>query len=112
MDLESEGFIIKNKEGVIVRDGIGSSAKAARSAIGLTGKGEIFLVAVSGNGKGKGLTIFQLSDLMKYLKSVEAMALDGGSSTGIAWKDKNKWNTFFGTGTFPAIVNSALIVKP
>jgi len=112
IDLEKEGFIIKNKNGIIIRDGIGSSSHAARSALGLTAKGEILFVAVSSAGKNGGVTIVQLAELMKELQAISAMALDGGSSTTLTWKEENIWKTFVGSGKSPAVVNSALVVLP
>jgi exopolysaccharide biosynthesis protein len=112
MDLAKEGFTIKNKKGETIRDGIGSQQHSARSAIGIKAKGETLFVGVSSTGKGKGITVPQLAELMKELGSVSAMALDGGSSTSIAWKEGKNWNFFVGSGKTSAVVNSVLLVLP
>jgi uncharacterized protein YigE (DUF2233 family) len=112
LNLEKEGFIIKDKKGKIIRDGIGSYLPAARSAIGLTKKGELLFVAVSSSGKKHGITISQLATLMKGLNCISAMALDGGSSTSLTWKLGYKWKTFVGSGKTPVRVNSVLSVLP
>jgi hypothetical protein len=108
-NLVNEGFIIKNKNGKIVRDGIGSQGLAARSALGITKNGEILFVTVSGK---KGITINQLANLMSELKVSSAMALDGGSSTTLVWKENENIRTFVGSSKTPAQVNSALLVFP
>ncbi|HEY9722634.1 MAG TPA: phosphodiester glycosidase family protein [Oscillatoriaceae cyanobacterium] len=107
-DLEREGFVQRDARGRVVRDGIGSLTRAARSALGLTSTGDMLLVAVG----GRGLTIAQLSGLMTHLGAVRAMALDGGSSTTLVWRDGARDTCFVGSGRAPAVVNSALVVEP
>lgn len=113
MDLTGEAFVLKDARGRVTRDGIGTAGRAARSAIGLTAGGELLLVAVAGSPKrGTGVTIAQLAALMRGLGARSAMALDGGSSTTLAWREGAKWRTFTGSGEGPARVNSALVVLP
>jgi hypothetical protein len=54
-----------------------------RSAVGITPNGKMLLVTVDGRQKGisVGMTIYELSHLMIKLGAVNAMNLDGGSST-------------------------------
>jgi hypothetical protein len=54
-----------------------------RSAVGITPTGKMLLVTVDGRQKGisVGMTIDELAHLMKKLGAVNAMNLDGGSST-------------------------------
>jgi hypothetical protein len=113
MDLTGEAFVSRDARGRVTRDGIGSASRAARSAIGLTAGGELLLVAVAGSPKrGTGVTIAQLAALMRRLGATSAMALDGGSSTTLTWREGQHWRTFTGSGEGPARVNSALVVVP
>jgi hypothetical protein len=60
-------------------------AKTARSAIGLTADGDLlWLVALRGNGS-VGCDFATLAQIMSQLGALDAMALDGGSSSGIAY---------------------------
>ena len=103
--LVDEGFVIERK-GVVLHDGIGSASRAARSALGLDASGNMLLVVAA----RPGLTMTQLSGLMSRLGARRAMALDGGSSSAIAYRTRGGWRTFVGETT--ARVNSALLVMP
>lgn len=108
LDLEKEGFIIKTAKGRVIRDGIGSLSRNARSAIGIKASGEVLFVTVS---KNRGLTIKELAQLMSYLKCVSAMALDGGKSTSLVWQENNTIKQFFGTKQLIPYINSAIVAK-
>ncbi|MCL5773299.1 MAG: phosphodiester glycosidase family protein [Firmicutes bacterium] len=56
---------------------------AQRSAVGVTGGNKLLLVYVP-----KPVSLRQLANIMKTLDCVEAMALDGGSSTGLFYRGK------------------------
>lgn len=56
---------------------------AQRSAVGVTLNNKLLLVYVP-----KPVSLRQLANIMKALDCVEAMALDGGSSTGLFYKGK------------------------
>jgi hypothetical protein len=68
-----------------------AKGRAARTAVGITREDKILLVTVDGLSRGKnnrssvresiGMTLEELADLMIDLGAVEAMNLDGGSST-------------------------------
>lgn len=107
INLENEGFIIKNKNGLVIRDGIGSSSKAARSAVGIDKNGEVMLVSTSSN---PGLTITELGKFMKELGAIQAMALDGGSSVSMIWTENKKYNYFSSMGKNLALINSAILI--
>lgn len=94
---EKEAFWAK-KNGKVIRDPLGIYRKNARSAVGLTQTGDVLIVAVSqrpvfeddiknGVKAGAGITIPQLIQLLKTNGAVQAMALDGGSSTGLFLND-------------------------
>ncbi|MFN3430716.1 MAG: phosphodiester glycosidase family protein [Candidatus Sericytochromatia bacterium] len=113
MDLAGEAFVLQDARGRVVRDGIGTSSKAARSALGLTPAGELLLVAVAGSPRrGTGVTIAQLAALMRQLGAHAAMGLDGGSSTTLSWRENGRLRTVTGSGAGPVRVNSALVVMP
>ncbi len=56
---------------------------AARSAVGISSERKLFFVSTR-----EKLNLWQLSKIMKALNAKEAIALDGGSSVGMAWKGK------------------------
>ena len=78
LKLEEEAFVIK-KDGKVIRESAGALGKYARSALGIK-KDHILLVAV---GSDRGISIPELSKLMKKLNIEDAMAFDGGSSTSL-----------------------------
>jgi hypothetical protein len=55
--------------------------RAARSAIGRTASGNILIVAAQPLGGGRGLTLGEIAQVMQQLGCVDALNLDGGSST-------------------------------
>jgi len=88
LGLEAEGFVAfaaadATGHRAVVRDGIGSYQRTARSALGLRPDGTLILVAAVGPEDG-GLTIPELRDLMAQEGCATAMNLDGGSSTSLA----------------------------
>jgi len=63
------------------------SSLAARSALALAGDGRlILLLAVRDEGSG-GMSLAQLAEFLRGLGAVEALALDGGSSSSLAFYD-------------------------
>ncbi len=70
------------------QEGFGNSlyAPAARTAVGINGAGKLLLVAV--NSK---ISLHKMAELMVKLGAVDALTLDGGSSTG-----------FYGGGSYRA----------
>ncbi len=56
---------------------------ASRSAIGVTAAGTLLIVAVHNRAGGAGATLAELAQLMQQLGAVDALNLDGGSSTGL-----------------------------
>lgn len=58
-------------------------AREPRTAVGITAAGKMLLVTVDGRHKNVsiGMTIYEMAHLMKKLGAVNAMNLDGGSST-------------------------------
>ena len=60
-----------------------SKESAARSAIASTATGNIILVAVHDRAGGKGPTLAEMAQLLRQLGAVDALNLDGGSSTSL-----------------------------
>lgn len=54
---------------------------AARSAIGTTADGSLIMVAVQNRVGGPGVTLTEIAQIMQRLGAVDALNLDGGSST-------------------------------
>ncbi|MBP0010333.1 phosphodiester glycosidase family protein [Roseofilum sp. Belize Diploria] len=78
------------KNGRIVLDAQGESfsqafirQQASRSAIGLTSNGQLIIAAVHNRSYGKGPTLTEMAQIMQHLGTVDALNLDGGSSTGL-----------------------------
>jgi Phosphodiester glycosidase len=115
---EHEGFVARNASGRVIRDPIGVSAKNARSVIGINARGDVILmmgaqhepsasdeesVAASArdaasNKVGNG---FSLSDMATFLKAhgaIKAMALDGGSSSGLVYRGEAVYGKFNASG--------------
>ena len=106
--LEAEAFVIRGPGGAIVRDGIGSGARAPRAALGLCPDG-VMVWAVAGK---PGLSIAGLAALMAHLGCDRAMGLDGGGSATLVWTEGGHTRTFVGAGGAPAPVNAALVWEP
>jgi hypothetical protein len=95
-----------------------ASGRAARTAVGITKDGKLLLVAVDGLPRGKnnrsekdsiGMTLEELAKLLIDLGAVEAMNLDGGTSTTM-WIDGRIVNqTVSGS---QQRVSNALIIRP
>ena len=58
--------------------------KASRSAIGNTHEGTIILVAVHHRIGGRGATLGEMAKIMQQLGAINALNLDGGSSTALS----------------------------
>ncbi|MBD1824958.1 phosphodiester glycosidase family protein [Cyanobacteria bacterium FACHB-DQ100] len=55
--------------------------RAARSAIGQTAEGRILIVTAQNNISGLGATLSDMAEIMQQLGAINALNLDGGSST-------------------------------
>ncbi|MBD2342630.1 phosphodiester glycosidase family protein [Anabaena subtropica] len=86
-----EGFV-DNAKG---RDALGSNQLNARTAIGITRDRNIILVMVAQKASdptNSGISLPALANFMKTLGAIEALNLDGGSSSSIYYDGK----TFYG----------------
>lgn len=81
---EEEAFIRQDPDDGHTVDSIGCRRNAARTAIGIRPDGTVIFVAVAGqpqDSTSPGMTLRELSALMKQLGCVQALNLDGGNST-------------------------------
>ncbi len=82
--LEEEAFIIKDKDGNIVRESASVLHKTARTLIGLKdGIVHIFIIT-----NENPMTMYEARELVKEYKLDKAMAFDGGSSTSLNYLNK------------------------
>lgn len=90
----AEGFV-EIVDGEIVRDAIGSAQPNARTAVGITVRGDVVLAMAAQLPEApldSGLSLQELADFMKTLEVVDAMNLDGGSSASLYYQDQ----TYYG----------------
>lgn len=84
-----EAFVRTEADGKVV-DSIGVNKPAARTAIGITKDGQYALIICVASKRqdefSSGLTLPELAALMKKLGCVEALNLDGGTSTTMSLK--------------------------
>ncbi len=96
-------------EGAFVRghdDGIASTKRLGRSAIGLRNDGVTLLVSLP-KPPSPGLTILELQTFMASLGVSEAMALDGGEASGFVLRPSDPKALWWG---HDAMVRSALAI--
>ncbi|BAU66565.1 hypothetical protein STA3757_39700 [Stanieria sp. NIES-3757] len=89
-----EGFT-DYQAGEKIRDAIGTTQPNARSAIGITAKGDIILAMVAQKPQSpsnSGMSLEQLADFLATLGVEKAINLDGGSSASLYYDGK----TFYG----------------
>ncbi|WP_049783778.1 phosphodiester glycosidase family protein [Acaryochloris marina] len=85
---QAEGFT-DSVDGQVIRDAIGSRQPNARSAVGITDKGEVIWVLVEQQSATKpGLSLPELADFMEQQGAASALNLDGGSSSSLVYQDQ------------------------
>ncbi len=109
---EQEGFV-DFANGTLVRDTIGSYQPNARSAIGITDRGDILLVMAAQKPGGAGLSLPDLATFMKTLGVTQAMNLDGGTSSALYFENKTLYGKLNEAGQPTGRpVKSVLLVQP
>lgn len=74
-------LLLKDHHRVPLDSAAFNTARHPRSAIAITGK-KLFLITVDGrNDRAAGMSLFELSDFLKWLKLDDGINLDGGGST-------------------------------
>lgn len=86
-----------------------ASGRRPRTAVAVLGDGRLVLVVAEGRpaGRGPGLSLWELTQLMLKLGATSAMNLDGGSSTTLVVNGRVVNRCSAGT---PRMVNNALMV--
>lgn len=83
LKLEEEGFIVKDKEGNVIRESASVLHKTARTIIGLKGTDECHILIITDENP---MDMYQVHELCKKLELDRAMGFDGGSSTSMNYK--------------------------
>jgi len=87
---EPEGFLA-TAQGAVIRDPLGIDRRNARTAVGLTADGTMIWVMVAQmptHPNDSGMTLPELAAYLRSLGAVEALNLDGGSSSSLYYQGK------------------------
>lgn len=108
-----ESFTGYNSAGKKIRDSIGVHAQNARSAVGITQNGDVVFV-MAGQKEGKaGASLAEVAAFMKTKGVVNAMALDGGSSSSFWMLGKTYYGKRDRSGRFvKRPVKSVMMIVP
>ena len=60
--------------------------RAARSALGITSAGDLIMLVVRKDGRSMGVNMEELAELLRELGAADALALDGGSSASLVFR--------------------------
>ena len=87
-----------------------------RTAVGIKADGTVVFFANEGRlESGKGLTLSELSDVMRELGCVTALNLDGGGSTAVmvkhSWRDDCAYVSAPSDGSYRPVANAILLVS-
>lgn len=83
-------------------------SRTARSALGLTSDGTLIMVVVSRSRQSAGMSLPELARFLQQLGVAEAMALDGGSSSALAFRQGGPLRTIGSQRPIPV----ALVLLP
>lgn len=82
-------LLVKDRKVVAKRCAEAVCRRHPRTAIGVNARGQILLVVIDGRRKGsRGVTLVELAKVMRGLKAVHALNLDGGGSSTMVVKRK------------------------
>lgn len=113
LDLETEAFT-EVVNGTVVRDALGSDQPNARTAVGITAEGDILLVVAAQLPEAptnSGLSLTELAEFLGNLNAVQAMNLDGGSSSTLYYQGQTHYGRLDATGNpVERSVKSVLLV--
>jgi hypothetical protein len=87
---KEEAFTVSAK-GRIIRDSIGVDQRNARSAIGITKEGNLLWVMAERKSSKGGLSLPELASFLTGLGVVEALNLDGGSSSSFYYQGMSEY---------------------
>jgi len=75
--------------------------RSARSAIGITHENDLILVVVTSGNGSVGMSLYELAEYLLDLGAVDAMAVDGGGSSSLVFKQGATWRNVGGTREVP-----------
>jgi hypothetical protein len=108
---EKEGFWLE-RHGQVLRDPLGLKQRNARSAIGITNRGELVWAMVAQKSATGGLTLPELAQFLRSLGVQKALNLDGGTSSAFYYKGKTIYGKVDANGQPTGRpVKSVLILK-
>lgn len=111
LTLEPEGFFAQDN-GVVVRDALGSQQPNARTAVGITTDGNLVWVMVAQKSSVTGMSLSELAAFLHTLGIVDAINLDGGSSSSLYFREKTVYGKVDAAGQkIQRPVKSVLLVK-
>jgi hypothetical protein len=90
LTLTEEAFLDSDK-GVITRDPLGSRQRNARSAVGIMANGDLLWVMAAQKPQSSeptGVSLAEMAAFMKTLGAVEAINLDGGTSSTLVYRQQ------------------------
>lgn len=111
--LQPEGFLDETA-GTIIRDSLGYRQPHARSAVGILANGDLLWVMVAQQPaapQSSGMTLPELAAFLKSRRAVQAINLDGGSSTSLYYQGRAVYGAVDRSGvSVQRPVKSALLV--
>jgi len=109
-----EGFF-ETENGVVVRDAIGLNQPNARTAVGIKANGNLVWVMVaqkSENPRNSGLSLPDLAKFMQQMGVIQALNLDGGSSSSFYYRGQTFYGKVNGEGDrIQRAVKSVLVLQ-
>lgn len=105
--LEDEFFVVKDKEGNVIRESASVLHKTSRTIIG-TKDGNAHILIITDKHP---MTLEEVHDLCKSLGLDRAMAFDGGSSTSMNYLDKYNVTSIKGDGAGRSLKSFMIITK-
>ena len=109
-----EGFLA-TENGVVVRDAIGLNQPNARTAVGIKANGDLVWIMVAQkpeNPRNSGLSLPDLAKFMTQLGIVQALNLDGGSSSSFYYRGQTFYGKVNGEGDrVQRAVKSVLVLQ-
>lgn len=105
--LEEEFFVVKDKDGNIIRESASVLHKVARTVIGIKDGDAHILIITDENP----MDIYEVQALCKKLGFERAMAFDGGSSTSMNYKNEIEVISTVGDGAGRMLKSFMIITK-
>lgn len=111
-----EAVVDYDDTGRLIRDPLGVNRPNARTAVGLTAKGDVILMMLAQNPadtEARGFTLADTANLLRGLGAKKALSLDGGSSSAMMAEGTVYYGKFTPGGEpVRRRIKSALVVLP